>query len=103
MKKIRLKKLVHAVTYMQVSLLLFILSLIISLALGIRAVTSGGNLEAWEGLLGIVALIFSVLGFITPLYGRFTVHAQTRLDYRIGLVLNGILMLILFFFYFLGL
>lgn len=103
MKKIRLKRLIRSVTYMQVSLLLFFVSLCISLILCIRAVTSGGNLKSWEGLLGMLALVLSILGFITPLYGHYVVHAQNKLDFRLGLLLNGVLMLILFFFYFLGL
>ena len=88
---------------MQVSLFLFGLALLIGLILFVKAVLGGGNLSEGEGFLGILALVASVAGFLIPLYGRFVVHAETRLDYRIGLALNGILMLIFFFFYFLGL
>ena len=103
MKKRSVKKILRSVTYMQVSLILFGLSFLICLVLFIRSILSGGGLGTAEGILGITALLFSIAGFITPLYGRFVVHAQARPDYRLGLLLNGAMMLILFFFYFLGL
>lgn len=103
MKIKSLKRIWHSITYMQVSLLLFAVSCLISLILFIQAIRSGGNLSAAGGALGILALCLSIAGFAVPLYGRFIVHAEVRTDYRIGLLLNGVLMLILFFFYFLGL
>ena len=103
MKKLSVKKILRAVTYMQVSLLLFILAFLIAAVLFVRAVVSGGTLGSADGILGMLALVFSIAGFITPLYGRFVVHAEAKPDYRLGLILNGVLMLILFFFYFLGL
>ena len=103
MKKKRLKRILSQVTYMQLSLILFLVSLLITAVLGIRAVARGGNLSFWEGLFGIAALLLSIAGFAAPLYGRFVVRAEAKQDYRIGLILNGVLMLLLFFFYFLGL
>lgn len=88
---------------MQVSLLLFGLAFLTGLVLFIRAVGSDGDLSIGEGILGILALVMSIAGFGIPLYGHFIVRAESRIDYRTGLILNGILMLIYFFFYFLGL
>ena len=103
MKKLSVKKILRSVTYMQVSFLLFILSFLISAVLFVRAVVSGGALGSVDGILGMLALVLSIIGFITTLYGRFVVRAEAKPDYRLGLLLNGILMLVLFFFYFLDL
>ena len=102
MKENSLRERIRRITYMQTSLGLFILSLVIVLVLWIRSVASNGALTLFEGFLGVLALAFCLTGFAVPLYGRFVVKAPDRPDYRLGLLLNGILALILVFLYILG-
>ena len=100
-KKGLLKKL-KSVTYMQASLGLFAVSLILALVLSVRAVVTNGGLTLLEGFLGIVALILSAAGLLVALYGRFILKEKIRPDFRLGVLLNGLLMFWLVFLYFLG-
>ena len=100
-KKGLLKKL-KSVTYMQASLGLFAVSLILTLVLSVRAVVTNGGLTLLEGFLGIVALILSAAGLLVALYGRFILKEKIRPDFRLGVLLNGLLMFWLVFLYFLG-
>ncbi len=102
MDKKRLKNKLDSITYMQASLGLFVLSLLLTLYLFIKAISGNGNLGLRDALLGMVALLASLTGFGLPLYGRYILKGQARPDYRLGLLLNGAMMLILIFFYFLG-
>ncbi len=92
----------RSLSYMTVSLILFALSFILTAVLIVRAALTNGRITAAEGILGITALICSVLGFIVPLYGHFIVRIDSKADWRIGAAANGLLMLILVFLYFLG-
>ncbi len=100
-KKGLLKKL-KSVTYMQASLGLFAVSLILTLVLSVRAVVTNGGLTLLEGFLGIVALLLSAAGLLVTLYGRFILKEKIRPDFRLGVLLNGLLMFWLVFLYFLG-
>lgn len=102
MKRKRLVDLISSISYMQTSLALFGLSLVITVYLLIRAVISNGALGLRDGLIGIMALVFTIIGFWVPLYGHYIVKEKAGTDYRLGLILNGGLMLLLFFFFFLG-
>lgn len=102
MKKGKSGGILRSMSYMTASLILFIAAVVITAYLMIRAVVSGGSLTALEGILGIIALLFSVSGFVVPLYGHFIVRIDSKADWRIGAALNGILMLFLVFLYFLG-
>ena len=102
MKEDTIRNRLRRITYMQTSLGLFVISLVTVLVLWIRSVTTNGSLTLFEGFLGILALVFCLIGFAVPLYGRFVVKAPSRPDYRIGLLLNGILALVLLFLYILG-
>ena len=99
----KIKKAIASPTHMQLSLFCFVLALGLSLFLWIRSVTSRGSLSVFEGALGVAAALFSAAGFVIPLYGHFIVGAAEKKDYRRGLALNGVLFLLLVFFYFLGL
>lgn len=102
MKRRRLGDLIRSISYMQTSLALFGVSLVITLYLLIRAVISNGALGLRDGLMGVIALIFTVIGFWVPLYGHYIVKEKAGTDFRLGLILNAGLMIFLFFFYFLG-
>ena len=91
-----------SLTYMQASLGLFGLCLVLLSILFIRSVTTGGGLSAWEGILGFAGLLLSLTGFLIPLYGKYVVRSKDRPDFRLGLLLNGVLFLVYVFFYFLG-
>ena len=102
MKRKEIAGKVRSVTYMQTSLGLFVLCLILLIVLFIRSVTSGGQLSWWEGLLGFAGMLLSLAGFLVPLYGKYVVKGKDRPDFRLGLALNGALFLVYVFFYFLG-
>ena len=103
MNKKKLIERIHALSYMQTSLGLFAVSLLILICLSIKAVSGRGALSFADGIMGIVSLILSIAGFAVPLYGHFIVKAECRMDWRLGTVLNGCLMLFLVFLYGLGL
>ena len=93
----------RSVNYMQASLGLFGLSLLLTLVLSVRAVMTNGGLTILEGFLGILALLLSGAGLVIALYGRFILKEKRKPDFRLGLLLNLLLMLCLVFLYFLGL
>ncbi len=103
MNKKKLIEKIHALSYMQASLGLFSVSLLILICLSVKAVSGSAALSYGDGIMGIVSLILSMAGFAVPLYGHFIVKAECRLDWRLGTVLNGCLMLLLVFLYGLGL
>ncbi|MBO4838763.1 MAG: hypothetical protein J5493_05270 [Lachnospiraceae bacterium] len=102
MKRKEIKEKIGTLTYMQTSLGLFGLCLVLLIVLFVRSVVSGGGLARWEGILGVAGLLLSLTGFLVPLYGKYVVRTKDRPDFRLGLLLNGILFLIYVFFYFLG-
>nr|MBQ6242720.1 hypothetical protein [Lachnospiraceae bacterium] len=102
MKRKELGGKIKTLTYMQTSLGLFGLCLILLIVLFVRSVTSGGGLTWWEGLLGFIGMLLSLAGFLIPLYGKYVVKGKDRPDFRLGLALNGMLFLVYVFFYFLG-
>ena len=92
----------RSMSYMTASVGLFILSLGLTVFLIVRAVLTEGAISRTEGILGTVALIASAAVFIIPLYGHFIVRMDGKADWRVGAALNGIMMLLLIFLYFLG-
>ena len=93
---------VRSLSYMTVSVALFILGLVITAALLVRSAVTDGGLGRISGILGTVALAAAIAGFAVPLYGHFIVRMDGKGDWRVGTVLNGLLMLFLVFLYFLG-
>ena len=89
-------------TYMTASMILFAVSLVLTVFLIIRSVMTAGSLGKTESILGAAALLASAAGWIIPLYGHFIVRMDGKADWRAGTLLNGTLMLLLVFFYFLG-
>ena len=102
MKKKTLLDRLKSLHYMQVSLGLFSLALLLSLGLLVHSAVSGGSLLLWEGLLGIVALVSSLIGLLVALYGHYIVRSESRVNFRLGVICNTVLLLWLVFLYFLG-
>ena len=92
----------RSLSYMTVSVSLFVLSLCLTVFLIVRSAFTAGGLGKTEGVLGAVALLASAAGWIVPLYGHFIVRIDGKGDWRIGTLLNGMLTLFLVFLYFLG-
>ena len=101
-KNTKQKGSLRSLSYMTVSVSLFILSLVLTVLLIIRTAVTAGGLGRTESILGAAALIASIAGWIIPLYGHFIVRMDGKGDWRVGTVMNGILMLFLIFLYFLG-
>ena len=93
---------IRSLSYMTVSVSLFVLSLVLTAVLIVRSAMTAGELGKAGGILGTVALAAAAAGFVVPLYGHFIVRMDGRGDWRIGTVLNGLLTLFLVFLYFLG-
>lgn len=102
MKKKSTGGFIRSLSYMTASLVLFVLSFGVSVFLLIRAAGSGGAASAAAGAMGIAALVCSAAGFVIALYGHFIVRIDTKTDWRLGVILNGLLTLFLIFLYFLG-
>ncbi len=92
----------RSLSYMTASAALFAVSFVLTAVLLVRAVRSAGGLGTAEGLLGIAALVAAAAGFVIPLYGHFIVREDGRADWRIGCALNGLMLLVLVWLYFLG-
>ena len=92
----------RSLSYMTVSVGLFVISFVLTAVLIVRSALTAGGLGRVEGILGAVALIASAAGFIVPLYGHFIVRIDGKGDWRVGTALNGLLTLFLIFLYFLG-
>ena len=100
--KVRKRGGLRSLSYMTVSVSLFILSLVLTAVLIVRSALTAGGLGRTEAVLGAAALLASAAGWIIPLYGHFIVRIDGKGDWRVGTVMNGILMLFLIFLYFLG-
>ena len=87
---------------MAASVGLFAAAFLISIAVFLHAVLTGGAVSFTEGIAAFFSMLMCAGGFFIALYGRFIVKAESRLDYRLGLALNGIWLLLLVFLYFLG-
>ena len=97
-----MKKKLPAPGFMVISLGLFGVSLLTSLVIGIRAVSSNGTISYGEGIAVFACLLLCLAGFLITLYGHYVVKAESRLNFRLGLFTNGGLLLVLLFLYFLG-
>ena len=93
---------VRSLSYMTVSVALFVLGFVITAVLLVLSAVTAGGLGRISGILGTVALAAAAAGFTVPLYGHFIVRMDGKGDWRVGTVLNGLLTLFLVFLYFLG-
>ncbi len=65
---------------------------VIMLFLICKSITSGGNVGAWFGLLGLIDIIIAFCGMVIAIIG-FKDEDTFKLFPRIGLFANGILLL----------
>ena len=73
----------RSVTYMQASLALLIPEVLAFVYLFVRSVMTGGGLTAWEGGIGVLAMLCALAGIIIPLYGHFIVRIDGRKSWKI--------------------
>ena len=92
----------RSLSYMTVAVALFVIAFGLTVFVLLRAVLSGGNAGRLEGICGIAAIVCSAAGFVVPLYGHFIVRMDGKADWRLGVVLNGLLLFFLIFLYFSG-
>ena len=97
-----IRKLLRSVSYMQLSLTLLGIELVLLVWLFVSAVRTNGQLTLLQGALGIVCLALSVIGVIAPLYGHFIVGTDGKISWKVGVITQGILLLFLVYLYFLG-
>jgi len=87
-KKSALEKM-QDLTFMQTSLSIFALEVLLFLGALAWAIATGGN-AAWPvSLLGIAILLLGAAGVFVTLYGHFSVEAESAIDWRIGIYTNG--------------
>ena len=68
----------RSITYMQAAMALLIPETLIFLYLLVKAILTGGGLSSWEGGLGVLGMILSLIGIGIPLYGHFIVRMDGR-------------------------
>ncbi|MBQ5953245.1 MAG: hypothetical protein IJL47_04295 [Lachnospiraceae bacterium] len=92
----------RSLSYMTAAVLLFLAAFGLTVFVFVRAVTTGGNIGRLESALCLLSLIFAAAGVVIPLYGHFIVRVDGKADWRVGVAMNGLLLLALIFLYFLG-
>lgn len=100
-KKLKFSEKKHSVKG-TISLVISIISIILLLVLFYLSAISKGDGGILLGIIGILILVFSVIGFILAYQG----YKEKDVYYHrpvIGIILNGIIFLILFIIYMVGL
>ena len=77
-------------SFMQTAMFLFAVELVLFLAALSWAVATAGNAGWPVNLMGIAILVLGCIGVAVTLYGHYTVEAESRLNWKIGLYTNGI-------------
>ena len=91
-----------ALTYMQASLSLFAVSLLIFALCIWRSAATGGGAGLLAALGGILGFAVACAGLGVTLYGHFAVRMEGKLSWKIGILCNGGLALILLLLYLSG-
>jgi hypothetical protein len=78
----------RSITYMQAAMALLIPETLIFLYLLVKAILTGGGLSSWEGGLGVLGMILSLIGIGIPLYGHFIVRMDGRKSWKLPFFLH---------------
>lgn len=93
---------IQDVTFMETAIFLFVLAVIFVLGGLIWATASGGNAGWPVILIGLIAIALGIAGILVTAYGHFSVGAESRLDWKVGIYTNGAVVLLMLIFYILG-
>ena len=77
------------VTFMEVSLFLFALSVLCFIGGVAWSIAAHGNAPWPLSLIGILVLGLSVAGVLITLYGHYMVEADSKVNWHVGLFTNG--------------
>lgn len=91
-----------SMTYMQASLSLFTVSLLIFALCIWRSAATGGAAGLLAALAAILGFALACAGLGVTLYGHFFVRIEGKLSWKIGILCNGGLALILLLLYLSG-
>ena len=84
----RLRSKWRSVTYRQASFALLVPQAVIFLYLLVKSIVTGGSLTVWEGGLGVLGLLLSLIGIGIPLYGHFVVRIDSRGSWKVPFFLH---------------
>ncbi|WP_434311572.1 hypothetical protein [Hominifimenecus sp. rT4P-3] len=98
-----IKEKLRSLTYMQVSLTLFVVSLLALVFCLWYAISSNGMSGTLVALVGILAFFAALAGLLVTLYGHFAVGIEGKLHWIAGAFTNGTLLVITFLLYLSGL
>ena len=93
---------IQDVTFMEMAIFLFILAVILVLGGLVWAIASGGNAGWPVILIALLAIALGVAGILVTVYGHFSVEADSRLNWKVGIYTNGAVVLLMVIFYILG-
>ena len=84
-----MRELLQGMTFMQTAMALFIAELLLLVSALAWAVATAGNAGWPVSLMGILVFLFGCFGVAVTLYGHYTVEAESRINWKIGLYTNG--------------
>lgn len=93
---------IQDVTFMETALFLFIMEILLILGGIIWAVASGGNAGWPVILLALLAAALGIAGVMVTIYGHYTVEAESRVNWKIGIYTNGAVLGVIVIIYLLG-
>ncbi len=88
-EKKTLRELLQGMTFMQTAMALFAAEILLLAAAMIWAVATAGNAGWPVSLMGILVFLFGCAGVAVTLYGHYTVEAESRINWKVGLYTNG--------------
>ena len=102
-KKKTLSEKLRNLTYMQVSLGLFVFAAVLLILSLVLAFVTGGDAGWVAALAGIISMLLSLAGLIVTLYGHFAVGMEGKIKWKLGLILNGAVFAVTLALYIIGL
>ncbi len=91
------------ITFMQMAMFLFWMQVAIAVLAILWSVLTGGNAPWGVGLLGYLNIILGIGGIAVTAYGHFVVGAESKTDWKMGILLNFISIMVMITFFLMGL
>ncbi|MCD8078659.1 MAG: hypothetical protein LUE63_09880 [Lachnospiraceae bacterium] len=92
----------QSVTFMQAALSLFALAILLTVLCLAWAISSNGQ-AGWPVILaGFLILFLSAAGVGVTCYGHFSVEAESKIPWKVGLYTNGTVVVLMAAIYILG-
>lgn len=92
----------QSISFMEAALAVFGLELVIFAVCLIRAVVTDGNAGILICILGYLAFFLSLLGIGVTCYGHYSVEAESKIPWKVGLYTNGTIAVLSVLIYIIG-